>query len=76
MPDIARRYIVLDNNFTYNLNRADIQVVDDADRNASKDNHDKDMLRHFFRQRLDIKPSLLKRVQMTYARDYELIRNA
>jgi hypothetical protein len=76
LPDVARRYIVIDSNFETNLNLIGIRTFDDADRNFSGDDPDKAILKHFFQERLDRKPSLMKQVKMTYSRDYEIIRNA
>lgn len=76
LPHIPRRYVVMNEIFQQNLQDLGIQTFEDGDRNASADDLDKDMLKHFFRERLDSKPSLLKKVQMTYARDYDLIHDA
>lgn len=76
MPHVPRRYVIMSEDFEQQLNALGIQTFEDGDRNASADNLDKDMLRNFFRQRLDRKPSLLKKVMLTYTKDYELIRNA
>ena len=76
LPHVTRRYVVMSAAFEQNLRDIDIQVFADGDRNFSGNDPDKSMLKHFFQQRLAEKPTLLKKVKMTYAKDYELIRNA
>ena len=76
MPDVPRRYVVISDDFAHQLNLLGIETFPDADRNFSGDDLDKAMLKHFFQERLERKPSLMKKVKMTYSRDYEIIRNA
>ena len=76
LPQVPRRYVVMSENFESDLLALGIQTFADGDRNFSGDDMDKAMLKHFFQQRLDLRPTLMKKVKMTYARDYELIRNA
>jgi len=75
LPNVPRCYIVLDKNFKRNLNVFGIETFDDADRNDSRHHRDKAILTDFFRRRLEHNPSLLDRVKLTYARDYEIIKN-
>lgn len=76
LPDVPRKYVVMSEDFEHNLNNIGIDTFADADRNFSGDDPDKAILKHFFQQRLDIRPTLLTKVKMTYARDYDLIRYA
>jgi len=76
MPDVPRRYVVISDDFAHHLDLLGIETFPDGDRNFSGDDPDKSMLKYFFQERLDRKPSLMKKVKMTYSRDYEIIRNA
>jgi hypothetical protein len=76
LPDVKRQIIVMDDNFESNLNNLGIQTYPDADRNSSSIHPDKDLLKHFFKTRLQFRPDRLEMVTDTYERDFELIRNA
>lgn len=76
LPDVPRHYIMLDHSFEQQLERVGVKSFVDGDRNASDQHIDHVVLKKFFQDRLHQKPALIKRVQRTYARDYELIRNA
>ena len=73
IPDVNRRLIVLDDDFETSLNLIGIRTFADADRNASGNDKDKSILKNFFMSRIQAKPSLLKKIQMTYAKDYDII---
>lgn len=76
MPTVPRRYIVMSERFEQNILNAGIKIFPDADRHSCDDNMDQSMLKNFFRRRLESKPNLMQLVATTYARDYEIIRNA
>lgn len=76
LPDVPRRYIVLPCDLDQELGVFGISKFAGADRNSSVTNQDKQQLKTFFRQRLDTRPTLLRKVKLTYAQDYELIRHA
>jgi hypothetical protein len=76
LPGVPRRYVIMNNDFESQLNRLGIATFADADRNFSGDDQDKAVLKDFFQRKLDSDPMLLQRVKMTYARDYEIMRNA
>lgn len=75
MPEIPRHYVVISKTFEQQLQDFGISIFDDADRNDSDNNADKSILKWFFQQRLQNKPSLLHRVQHTYQRDQDIIAN-
>lgn len=75
LPRVPRHYVVMDENFDQNLQALGIVGFADADRNNSDDDEDKAILKSFFRERLENNPSLLNRVQRTYAQDYQLIES-
>ena len=77
LPTVPRHYIMMGDDVNQGLTDLGLEIpcVDRKDFNASEDNADKKLLKNFFQNRLQKKPSLLHKVKMSYAPDYELIRS-
>lgn len=73
MPGIARRYIVMDDDFEKKLHSAGIETFADGDRNSSNNDPDQSILKTFFLEKLQSRRDLMQLVQATYAIDYDYI---
>jgi hypothetical protein len=73
LPDVPRHYVWMNFDFEHQLEKIGISRISDPDYNHIYDNPDKLLLRNFFLTKLEQTPTLMKRVKMTYARDYELL---
>jgi len=76
LPNVERKYLYLDKDFDTNvMSYLGFKQYRDLDRNQGTDHANIKELQEFFRDRLNIRPELEKRIKSHYYKDYEYIKS-